>query len=287
MAEALDAWLDWGYAQPGRQRWLDHDGVRLNLREWGSEGDPGIVLVHGGAAHTHWWDPVAPRLAQGRHVVALDLSGHGDSGWRPTPYRLGSWADEVLAVAGTLHAAVVIGHSLGGLVTLAAAMQAPQQLAGAIVLDILARPILPEEQERRDRRAGRTSRLFGTREEAIANFRTLPAAGEGQIPAIVRHVAAHSIREVAGGWRWKNDRNIFLRDALARDALEPVDLPVCLVSTGKGLLSPSAAAAMAARLGPLAVTDTLPDAGHHMMLDQPVALTECVERVLSQWLRAT
>lgn len=286
MAEALDAWLDWGYARPARQRGFDHDGLLLNLREWGSEGDPGIVLVHGGAAHTHWWDPIAPRLAQGRHVVALDLSGHGDSGWRPEPYRLGSWAGEVLAVAATLNAPVVIGHSLGGLVTLAAAMQAPERLAGAIVLDILARPILPEEQERRDRRAGRASRLFATREEAIANFRTLPAAGDGQIASVVRHVAAHSVREVEGGWTWKNDRNIFLRDALARDELAAMDLPLCLVSTGKGLLSPAAAAAMAERLGPRAMAETLPEAGHHMMLDQPVGLTECLARVLAGWMRA-
>ena len=45
-------------------------------------GRPGIVLVHGGAAHAHWWDHVAPLLAQEYCVVALDLSGHGDSGRR-------------------------------------------------------------------------------------------------------------------------------------------------------------------------------------------------------------
>lgn len=286
MADDLDQWLAWGFAQPARQRWFEHDGLRLNLRDWGQEGDPGVILVHGGAAHSHWWDHVAPRLATGRRVVAVDLSGHGDSSWRSEPYRLGSWADEVLAIAATLHTPVLVGHSLGGLVTLKAALQSPQTLAGAVVLDILAREINPEEQARRDRRAGRSGRLFDTREQAIAGFRTLPAGGAGQIPTIVRHVAEHSVREVPGGWTWKNDRRMFLRDAMTRDAFEPLDLPVCVVSAGKGLLSPAAADAMAARLGAHATTATLPDAGHHMMLDQPVALTDCLERVLAAWLRA-
>lgn len=286
MANGLEDWLAWGFAEPARQRWFEHDGLRLNLREWGREGDPAAILVHGGAAHSHWWDHVAPRLARGRRVVAVDLSGHGDSGWRDGPYRLGGWASEVLAVAETLRTPVLIGHSLGGLVTLKAALQSPGTLAGAVVLDILAREINPEEQARRDRRAGRSGRLFDTREEAIARFRTLPAGGDGQIPAIVRHVAEYSVREVPGGWTWKNDRRMFLRDSLARDAFEAVGVPVCLVSAGKGLLSSSAADGMAARLGPNATTATLPDAGHHMMLDQPVALTECLERVLTQWVRA-
>jgi len=281
MVDDLDQWLAWGFAQPARRRWFEHDGLRLNLREWGHEGDSGVILVHGGAAHSHWWDHVAPRLALGRHVVALDLSGHGDSGWRSEPYRLGSWAGEVLAVAGTLHSPVLVGHSLGGLVTLKAALQSPQTLAGAVVLDILAREINPEEQARRDRRADRPGRLFDTREQAIAGFRTLPAGGDGQIPAIVRHVAEHSVRQIPGGWTWKNDRHMFLRDSLDRDAFAPVGLPICLVSAGKGLLSPSAADGMAARLGARASTATLPQAGHHMMLDQPVALTECLERVLA------
>jgi pimeloyl-ACP methyl ester carboxylesterase len=287
----LGAWLAWGLAQPARQRWLEHDGIRLNLREWGRAGDPGVVLVHGGAAHSHWWDHIGPRLARGRRVVAIDLSGHGDSGWRAEPYRLGAWASEIDAVAQTLRtsdtAAILVGHSLGGLVALKAAMQFPGAFSGAVVLDIVARQIEPEEQARRDRRAGRSGRLFETRQAAIANFRTLPEGGDGQIAAIVRHIAAHSVSQVPGGWSWKNDRSIFLRDALTRESLAPVDFPICLVSAEHGLLPAATATLMARRLGPRATTATMPHAGHHLMLDQPIALTDCLEQRLSSWLRST
>ena len=58
----------------------------------------GIVLVHGGAAHSRWWDHIGPLLAADRRVVAIDLSGHGDSGRRES-YSFDAWAGEMLAVA--------------------------------------------------------------------------------------------------------------------------------------------------------------------------------------------
>jgi len=58
-------------------------GTPVHLRCWGTEDRPGLVFVHGGAAHSGWWDHVAPFFARSHRVVALDLSGHGDSGRRP------------------------------------------------------------------------------------------------------------------------------------------------------------------------------------------------------------
>ena len=55
------------------------------------------MLVHGGAAHSGWWDHVAPLLTWHR-VVALDLTGHGDSDRREV-YDMRLWAREVVAVA--------------------------------------------------------------------------------------------------------------------------------------------------------------------------------------------
>ena len=43
---------------------------------------PGLLLVHGNAAHAYWWSFIAPLLARDYNVAAMDLSGMGDSGWR-------------------------------------------------------------------------------------------------------------------------------------------------------------------------------------------------------------
>src|SRR6266699_6796291 len=66
------------------------DGTSISYRAFGPPADSGIVLVHGGAAHARWWDHIAPLLARGRRVVALDLSGHGDSDRRDA-YNLDLW----------------------------------------------------------------------------------------------------------------------------------------------------------------------------------------------------
>jgi pimeloyl-ACP methyl ester carboxylesterase len=55
-----------------------------------------VVLVHGGSAHRHWWDHIAPVIARDHGVVAIDLSGHGDSDRRPV-YNFEAWAGEVVA----------------------------------------------------------------------------------------------------------------------------------------------------------------------------------------------
>src|ERR1700730_4998919 len=117
-------WFTQALSVPVAERVTVLDGVPVAYRMWGSsQNGRGIVLVHGGAAHSRWWDHIGPLLASDRRVVAIDLSGHGDSGRRPS-YSLDGWAREVLAVAedaGIAAPPTVIGHSMGGLVTLRAA----------------------------------------------------------------------------------------------------------------------------------------------------------------------
>ncbi len=101
MTSAADAappdWFTAALATEAERAQVNVEGTPIAYRAWGRPGGPGIVLVHGGAAHSRWWDHIAPLMA-GRRVAALDLSGHGDSG-RRDPYSLDVWAREVLAVA--------------------------------------------------------------------------------------------------------------------------------------------------------------------------------------------
>ena len=57
------------------------DGNLLNGVDFGGDGQPPVLLIHGGAAHARWWDFVAPALVHSHHVLALDQRGHGDSEW--------------------------------------------------------------------------------------------------------------------------------------------------------------------------------------------------------------
>src|SRR6266480_3897700 len=59
------------------------NGLRFHFLDWGTRGEPPVLLLHGGAQTAHSWDEVAPDLARDHHVLALDQRGHGDTDWAP------------------------------------------------------------------------------------------------------------------------------------------------------------------------------------------------------------
>jgi pimeloyl-ACP methyl ester carboxylesterase len=263
------------------------DGATITYLSWGDSSPNGVVLVHGGGAHAHWWDHIAPLLAQDRRVVALDLSGHGDSDRRDT-YSMTTWAHEILAVAGGAGITVptVIGHSMGGLVTLRLASQHGAQLAGAVIIDspVRDRDLTPEEVAARERRAFGPLRVYPTREDAMAHFRTIPP--QETLPYTAAHVAATSVRPApdGGGWTWKFDRRIFAREPFgATDMLTRLDCRVALFRAEHGIMSVQMSQVMYDRLGRVAPVIEIPAAGHHVMLDQPVALIAALRTLLSDW----
>ncbi len=270
-------------AEPGEVR---VDGVDVRYRAWGPPGD-GLVLVHGGAAHARWWDHIGPLLARpdGRRVVAVDLSGHGDSGRRSAGYALSSWADEVMAVAeasGTGPMPVVIGHSMGGMVALVAAQRHGEQLAGAVVVDTPVREQTPEETAARERRAFGPLRVYPTREDALSHFRLVPDQ-DSELPYVVRHIAEHSLRPVEGGWSWKFDPAMFARTAMAPGDLAVPGCRVALFRAEHGLVPADMGEMIVDRLGRGVPLIEIPTAAHHVMVDEPIALVTGLRALLADW----
>jgi len=281
------AWFSAALAAAPAERATTCEGTSIAYRAWGDPADPdadrNIVLVHGGAAHSRWWDHIAPLLASGWRVIAMDLSGHGDSGRRDR-YDLDTWAREVLAVvsdAGTAASSVVIGHSMGGVVTLRLATLAGSQIAGAVAIDSPVRDMAPEEREARQHRAFGPLRVYPTREAAIARFRPIP--DQPVLPYIAGHVAATSVRPVEGGWTWKFDPRVFIRNHLTPGLLTRLDCRVALFRAEHGLVTPQQGEVIYDRLGRVAPLIEIPVAGHHIMLDEPVALAAALRTLLADW----
>ena len=78
------AWFTNAMAEPVTTGEIEVGGCLIAFRQWGDPAQPGLLLVHGGGAHSRWWDHVAPFFSGRCCVTALDLSGHGDSGRRPS-----------------------------------------------------------------------------------------------------------------------------------------------------------------------------------------------------------
>ncbi|MCW2541834.1 MAG: alpha/beta hydrolase [Frankiales bacterium] len=246
-------------------------------------GKAPVILLHGGGAHARWWDHIAPLLTHGRRVVvAADLTGHGDSG-RREQYSLDLWADEVIALAGERCAAppIVIGHSMGGFVALQAASRAGNGLAGVITVDSPVRTRLPEDEAAATHKAFGPLKLYRTREELLARFRPIPA--QPMLPYIANYVADNSIRHIDGGWTWKFDPRIFNRTRLSLTSLGDIDIRLAMLRAERGMISAEMQAAIDQALSRPATVIEMPEAGHAIMLDQPLALVTALRTLLAVW----
>ena len=129
------AWFRRALAAAPPHRDVEVEGARVHYRAWGEPGRPGLVLIHGGAAHSGWWDHVAPQLTSHR-VVAIDLSGHGDSDRREI-YDMHLWAREIVAVAAAerLDRPVGVGHSIGGWAAVTTGVEHGDAVAAVAYID--------------------------------------------------------------------------------------------------------------------------------------------------------
>lgn len=264
-------------------------GVPIHHRVWGRPSMPGLVLVHGGAGHLHWWSPVAGLLAHRHRVVALDLSGHGDSGWRER-YDLRNWAGEVMAVVDRHFTAppTLAGHSMGGAVVAAAAVAHGDRLRGAIVLDAPVWRDTTEVHREFAERSFSRLRVYPTRQAAVDRFRLVPEQPNANL-WYLDHIAQNSVRSTEGGWTWKFDPRVFSardRASLRADEfggdLVDAACPVSIVIGERSYLADDPFPLAVARGD--AVTGTaaglslhiVADAAHHLMLDQPEAVADII-----------
>jgi pimeloyl-ACP methyl ester carboxylesterase len=265
------------------------DGCAIRSLAWGEPGRRGLVFVHGGGAHAHWWTHVAATFAAEFRVVAIDLSGHGNSGHRDA-YALDQWTDEVVAVAETTHIdglPIVIGHSMGGFVTIATAARHGDQVDGVIVCDSPVAELDPEISAYHLREAFGRPRTYPDLDDAVAHFRTVPAQ-EHYLDYVIDFVARHSLKEVTGGWQWKFDRRIFEQfgagmRSIAAPYLEDVSCRLALLRSEYGLVTPDIGASMYERLGRVTPVIEIPEAGHHAMLDQPLIFLTALRTLLADW----
>ncbi|MEM7141101.1 MAG: alpha/beta hydrolase [Actinomycetota bacterium] len=261
-------------------------GAEIHYLFWGEAGRPGIVFVHGGAAHSHWWSHVAPAFLAGHSVAAIDLSGHGDSD-RREEYGLDHWCDEVAGVIADAEfdgPPLLVGHSMGGFVTIATAARHEDLLAGAIIIDS---PVIEVDPEVRQARASDTfnkAREYDDPSGPIERFRAIPGQ-DVYLPYVKQHIAERSLRQDPDGkWRWKFDSTIFMpARKTAADLLPEVTCRVALLRCEHGLVTKDIGDYMYERLGRVAPVIELPTAGHHPMLDVPLILITALRSLFADW----
>jgi len=269
--------------------------AELHLLEWGDADARSVLMVHGMRGHAHWFSPVGPVVGQRFRALALDLRGHGRSE-HTAAASAGSFVDDVIALPEALgvERPILIGHSMGGSVALRAAMTLEDRIAGLILVDsglagqaprwqrLLWRlqhglrigrpPVRPAPPQRR---RTTTARVYPTREEALRRFKLRPG-GTVAAPELLAHLADHAIRELPeGGFTWRFDPR--LRPGPQRGVRRPLrpDLIRCPVILIYGTESPITARNHPRNIERLfrraawTALELIPDAHHHVFLDQP------------------
>ena len=117
--------------------------LKLQFWDWGQDGKPPLLLVHGGLDHARSWDWVARALREHFHVYAVDLRGHGNSAWAPgSTYSIPEYILDISALAEVIgnFPIYLVGHSLGGVITLLYSGLYPDHVRCAVAIEGLGLP---------------------------------------------------------------------------------------------------------------------------------------------------
>ena len=265
---------------------VDVDECEINYQRWGEAGKPALLFVHGHNAHAHWWDFIAPAFLEEYQVAALDLSGMGDSDHRDE-YSVDKYADEILTVAdhaGLSDRLVVIAHSFGGMMATRAAAREPDRFRGLVLVDSgVHRPNqeMPKDVERWSK-----AKVYPDFDIARSRFRLQPPQTcENQY--IVDYIARNSVERIDEGWVWKFDEELSSRmrsrEDTRQDDFTKVTTDVALIYGELSRYFTKGSAEYMAELRPDLIVVPIPNAQHHLFLDQPLAFIDELKAILAAW----
>jgi pimeloyl-ACP methyl ester carboxylesterase len=271
--------LPWdGTAEVRRVSFDLPDDRTLSGLRWGS-GSPQVVFLHGGAQNAHTWDTVALALRP-RALMAVDLPGHGRSGWRSDrSYDPAANAADVAAMVEAVapEAELVVGMSLGGLTAFALAGLRPDLVRRLVVVDVTPGV---------NRDKAKEIHAFIEGPQSFASFgeifdRTVEFNPTRTPESLRRGILHNAHREPDGSWQWNYDRRPLAgADGLTPEALwdgiGALEVPLLLVRGADSPVVDDDDVAELLRRKPDARVVVVEGAGHSVQGDRPRELADLI-----------
>lgn len=287
-------WFEDAVAVPYETHFVESEGAKIHYQRWGDKTKPPLLLVHGNGAHAHWFDFIAPYLMDDFHVVAMTFSGMGDSDWRDE-YSMDGFAKEQLAVcehAGLFDHAdkpIIVSHSFGGFVTILTGATYGNRFTGVVIVDT---PVNPPDRPRRGPPPVRGGKTYPDLDSALARFRLAPPQ-PCENHYIMDYIARWSLAKrplsdgKGEGWGWKFDPAIWKRFSVQKQPEELLKSTRCRIALMKGdksvIWEDDVRDYMCSLLGEQVPFIEIPEARHHIMLDQPLAFISALRTLLQEW----
>ena len=259
----------------------------INYLVWGDQGKPGLFFIHGYSSHAHWWDFVAPAFIDNYCVVAIDLSGCGDSDHRDE-YSLEIFADEIKSVCddmGWAHADF-IAHSMGGSISLNATSIYPKLFKSLTLLDSIV--VLPPEKVRGFSSGNsmiRADFIYDDKDSAIESFRLIPPQPCNN-EYLLKHIAVNSFKQRDDGWVLKSDGKI-MKTYQSKDLTDILMSNQCPIYIVYGLMSQIFTQDI---LDYTLYVGNIPDERvigipgtmHHLFVDDPISTIDAIKKLIGE-----
>jgi pimeloyl-ACP methyl ester carboxylesterase len=279
----LPAWFQRAIEIPSESKFVDAAGARIHYLAWNEHerGKPPLLFLHGMRGHARWWSFIAPYFSERYRVFALDFSGMGQSEGRAL-FSAEIFLEDIKAVIAAEgdEPVSLVAHSFGGTRALRLCADEPALIKQAVILDSYAHfPALEKEEPHI---TPRPRKLYPSYEDARARYRLTPAE-HAAAPYIVDYIAHHSIEQVEGGFRWLFADNLGGRliEVDGPSMLARIRVPItCMHGELSRVTRKGRAQRIADHIANARGSIAIPEAHHHVMLDQPLALTAALRTVL-------
>jgi pimeloyl-ACP methyl ester carboxylesterase len=240
---------------------MSPDYVHIEYHVYG-RGEPAVILVHGWACDANYWNAQLAPLKARYTVVTVNLAGHGASGSNRNDWSIANYAQDVVAVAQQIPnpQLVLVGHSMGAAVALAATPLLGNRVIGVVTVEALRSVGEPRLSSRDiERRVAPFSADF------IGETRKLVSDSlfeKGADPLLVKKVAYDMSLEPPGV-AIPSMRSLLSMDLAA--LLPAIHVPVYAINSD---IAPTDAARIRRSL-PDFTLDVLDHSGHFLMLESP------------------
>jgi pimeloyl-ACP methyl ester carboxylesterase len=263
-------------------RWFTDGALRLHYLDWGNPSAPSMVIIHGHSCNIHDWDFFAQGMRRDYHVITYDQRGHGDSSWMNSYSREAYVSDLTKFVDYLgLKNIILVGHSMGGTISVSYAAKHPNKVAKLILVD-MGPVITAEAEEERNKRIAMTPEAYSSEEEAISVIKQLfPYFSEDY----VRHVIGYSLkRDESGRLIYKYDPELCNVQIGSLDwmwgYLEKITCPTLVIRGAESvILLPEVVRKMVEAL-PAGETVEIERSGHFIMGDNPQAFEAAIRQFL-------